>query len=197
MKKYVTDTSVLIEKLVSDLITKNEIKGTILIPHAVIAELESQANRGLEIGFLGLEEIQAIRNLKKPGVTMEFIGDRPTDQQIKFAKSGEIDACIRELAKKHEATLITADKVQTESAKAFGIEYFKVNNGEQLNKILPDILRSNSPVLCEVESLTSQQIIPTVTSKQLSNGTFVSASIDDMYPFLEEEEMEKIKQDLR
>lgn len=128
MKKYVTDTSVLIEKLVSDLITKNEIKGTILIPHAVIAELESQANRGLEIGFLGLEEIQEIRKLKKPGVTIEFIGDRPTDQQIKYAKSGEIDACIRELAKKHDATLITADKVQTESAKAFGIDvkYFNL-----------------------------------------------------------------------
>ncbi len=128
MKKYVTDTSVLIERLVTDLITKNEIKGTILIPHVVIAELESQANRGLEIGFLGLEEIQGIRNLKKPGVTMEFIGDRPTDQQIKYAKSGEIDAYIRELAKKHDATLITADKVQTESAKAFGIEvkYFNL-----------------------------------------------------------------------
>lgn len=82
-------------------------------------------------------------------------------------------------------------------AKAFGIEYFKVNNGEQLNNILPNILRSIGPVLCEVESLTSQQIIPTVTSKQLPNGTFVSASIDDMYPFLEEEEMEKIKQNLR
>ena len=122
MKTYVTDTSVLIERIVTDLIKKKTIKGTILIPHAVISELENQANRGLEIGFLGLEEIQEIRKLKIPGVNVEFIGDRPTEQQIKYAKSGEIDAYIRELAKKHQATLITADKVQTESAKAFGIE---------------------------------------------------------------------------
>jgi len=119
-EKYVTDTTVLIEKIVSSLVKKKEIKGIILIPHAVIAELENQANRGLEIGFLGLDEIQELRKLK--GIKVHFIGERPNEHQIRHAKSGEIDAYIREITLKQNAILITADKVMAESAKAFGIE---------------------------------------------------------------------------
>lgn len=123
MIKYVLDTSVVIEKIASDLIKKKELKGKVIIPHVVVAELESQANRGLEIGFLGLEEIQEIGNLcKKNKVELEFYGARPSEHQIKYAKSGEIDAVIREIAVKEKAVLITADKVQSESGKAFGIK---------------------------------------------------------------------------
>ena len=121
-ERYVVDTTVLIEKLISKFIKSKEIEGVILIPHAVVAELENQANRGQEIGFLGLEESQDIRKLCSKTVSMEFVGDRPTEKQIKFAKSGEIDAYIRELAYQNKAILITADLVQAESGKAFGLE---------------------------------------------------------------------------
>ena len=55
---YVVDTSVVIEKVASRLIASKEISGKILVPRAVLAELEHQANLGQEIGFLGLEELQ-------------------------------------------------------------------------------------------------------------------------------------------
>jgi ATPase len=123
MKKYVTDTSVIVERLVSKLLSEKKIKGQILIPNAVIAELEHQENKGQDIGFSGLEEIQELR--KK--IKLEFIGERPSIDQIKLAKSGEIDALIIDLAVKEKAHLITADLVQAESGKAFGLEviYFK------------------------------------------------------------------------
>ncbi len=41
---YVVDTSVLIERQVSELIRKEKIEGKIIIPLAVLAELEHQAN---------------------------------------------------------------------------------------------------------------------------------------------------------
>lgn len=119
VKVYVTDTSVLIEKAVSKLIKEKKIDGRIIIPNAVVSELENQANHGQEIGFLGLEEIQELRNLK---IDLEFKGDRPNEHQIKYAKSGEIDAYIREIAVQEKAILITADKVQAESGKAYGLE---------------------------------------------------------------------------
>ena len=118
--KYVIDTSALIKKAVTNLLKEKKISGTLIIPHAVIAELESQGNRGLEIGFIGLEEIQDIRTSGK--LAIEFMGERPTETQIKYAKSGEIDAIIREIAFKEKAILITGDKVQAESGKAFGLE---------------------------------------------------------------------------
>ena len=42
---YVADTSVIIEKKISELVKSDEIKGTIIIPNAVLAELENQANQ--------------------------------------------------------------------------------------------------------------------------------------------------------
>lgn len=123
MKTYVPDTSVIIEKIVSNLIKDNKIKGTILMPNAVVAELESQANKRRETGFLGLDELKELQELKKQNkIDLQFVGDRPTVDQIKFAKSGEIDALIRQIAYEHSATLITADIVQAESARVYGLD---------------------------------------------------------------------------
>ncbi|MAG07921.1 ATPase [Candidatus Woesearchaeota archaeon] len=123
-KPYITDTSVVIEKQVTKLVKKKEIKGTLLIPKAVIAELENQANKGQETGLIGLEELQFLQKLaKEDAIKLEFVGDRPNIFQIKNAKTGgEIDALIISLAYDNDAILITADKVQAESAKAFGLE---------------------------------------------------------------------------
>ncbi len=133
MKKYVVDTSVVIEKIVTKLAKEKKIEGTILVPHAVVSELENQANRGQEIGFLGLEEIREMRNFKF--LNVEFVGERPTETQIKFAKSGEIDAYIRLLASENKATLITADKVQAESGKAFGLEVMYIERKPTKEKL--------------------------------------------------------------
>ncbi|MDD5254283.1 MAG: PINc/VapC family ATPase [Candidatus Nanoarchaeia archaeon] len=123
-ERYVIDTSAVIEKAVTNLVDKAMIKGTIFIPRAVIAELERQANSGLETGFLGLDELQMLQEMARTGrVKIEIIGNRPNAMQIKYAKSsGEIDAIISELAFDKDAILITADNVQAEAAKARGIK---------------------------------------------------------------------------
>ncbi len=127
---YVVDTSVVIERIVSKLIKDKEIKGTILVPQAVLAELEHQANEGKEIGYLGLEELQNLQKLAKDKkIVLKFIGTRPNLYQKMYAKSGgEIDALIRDIAYAEDATLITADRIQAESAKALNVKviYFEL-----------------------------------------------------------------------
>jgi len=119
-QKYVVDTSVVIEGLVSKYLKEGKIKGKILIPRAVLAELEHQANQGQEIGYLGLEELQ---KLQKLNLDLSFVGDRPNLYQREQAKSGgEVDALIRDIAFNEGAILFTADKIQAESAKAVGLE---------------------------------------------------------------------------
>ena len=120
--KYLVDTSVIAQKKLFRLF-KEKLSGEVLIPNAVIAELENLANRGNDAGFHGLEEVAKMHKLK-PRVKIKFIGLRPTGHQIKYAKSGEIDALIRELAFENHATLITADIVQSKSAEAYGIKVF-------------------------------------------------------------------------
>lgn len=120
---YVPDTSVIIEAIVSDMIKNGEIKNKVVIHMAVVAELEHQANYGRETGFIGLEEIKNIRKIcKKKGVELKFSGDRPTLRQTKNAKSGEIDAAIRDFAWEQDAVLITGDKVQAITAEALGVK---------------------------------------------------------------------------
>ena len=57
----VPDTSVVIDGRITSMIREGEYNGsTIIIPEAVVAELESQANQGREIGFSGLIELQRL-----------------------------------------------------------------------------------------------------------------------------------------
>mgnify|MGYP001286853031 CR=1 FL=1 len=129
LEKIVPDTSVIIEGLLSDKISKDEIKtNEVIIHEAVLAELEHQANLGKAIGFLGLDEIKRIKDLtEKNNFQFSFKGDRPRAAEIKHASLGEIDALIRQLAYDEDATLITSDKVQSEVALARGMKaiYFK------------------------------------------------------------------------
>jgi len=120
-KKYVVDTSVIINKFIPRLIERG-LKGQIIIPNAVIAELENLANKGIEAGFIGLEQVASLHKIKKKKISLVFAGQRPDMKQIKYAKSGEIDALIRGLAFKNKAILVTADLVQAKSAQAYGIK---------------------------------------------------------------------------
>jgi len=117
---YLIDTSAIIHKKVSKLAKHNQIKGTILVPNAAIAELENLANRGQDVGIKGLEEIASLHKFKS--LKVKFVGPRPSEHHIKYAKSGEIDALIRSLANTYHAILITADIVQSKSAAAYGIK---------------------------------------------------------------------------
>ena len=117
--KYLVDTSAIIHRKVSKL-AKKGLKGLILIPNAAIAELEHLANRGQDVGFKGLEEVAKLHNFKN--LKLKFVGPRPSEHHIKYAKSGEIDALIRSLANTYRATLITADIVQSKSAAAYGMK---------------------------------------------------------------------------
>ena len=121
--KYVVDTSVIVDGRISKMIEKGEIKGTIIIPEAVVAELEAQANFGKITGFQGLEEIKRIRELsEKYGFDVLFLGERPSLEHIKLARGGEIDNLIRKVAEEEKAILITGDRVQHAVAVAKGIE---------------------------------------------------------------------------
>ena len=121
--KMVPDTSVLIDGRITSMIKTGDYKGsTIIIPEAVVAELESQANQGREIGFSGLNELQALCRLAEEKVIeLKFSGERPSLEQVKLASGGEIDAMIRNIAIENAAQFITSDSVQAEVARAKGL----------------------------------------------------------------------------
>jgi ATPase len=132
--KIVPDTSVVIDGRITQMIKTGEYTGsTIIIPEAVVAELEAQANQGREIGFSGLTELQNLSRMAGEGtIELRYVGERPSLNQVKLASGGEIDALIRNVAIEYDAKFITSDIVQSEVAKAKGIDvlYLKPQVGE-------------------------------------------------------------------
>lgn len=126
MKTIIPDTSAVIIGAVSKVIEKENLDyPEIIVPEAVVCELEHQANANRLEGTAGLNELQNLQELQYEGeLSVSFKGKRPTNYDIKYAKSGEIDAIIRDLARSEFGTLLTNDKVQAETAKAQGIPVY-------------------------------------------------------------------------
>ncbi|NHN48178.1 Flp pilus assembly complex ATPase component TadA [Halostella sp. JP-L12] len=120
----VPDTSVVIDGRVSERVEDGDFAGaTIQVPEAVVAELEAQANDGIDSGWDGLSELQRLAELADDGeIDLEYIGTRPDAVERGHASEGEIDALIRELAAEHDATFVTSDVVQSEVAGAKGLD---------------------------------------------------------------------------
>jgi len=123
-EKIVPDTSIIIDGKLSDLMESGEVEAEIIIPEFVVDELENQANRGQETGYKGLEEIKKIRQLaEEKNLELNFTGRKPTEEEIRLANNGRIDALIRDIAEEKSATLYTGDIVQARVADAKGIKH--------------------------------------------------------------------------
>jgi ATPase len=124
-KKFVLDTSIIIDGEITKMLEADNIEqeSDIIIPLAVLDELQSQASTNKEHGFVGLEEIKKMRELcTAKNISLRFVGQRPDLDDIRLAKHGRIDAIIKDVAMHESATLITADYVQALVAEAQGIK---------------------------------------------------------------------------
>lgn len=78
-------------------------------------------------------------------------------------------------------------------AYAYGLKYFKAKTKKELKKTIYDALNFRGPVLCDL-FLPYWQDTLSVSSKKLESGKMVSLPIDEMYPFLKEEELKRIRE---
>lgn len=123
MTKLVPDTSILIDQKFCELIQDEYEGAEVLIPEAVLSEIENHANRRKDLGYKGIDEIKKLRQLSEEGlVSINFVGRRPQLDEISIASGGEIDAMIRDVARKHNAILVTSDKLQKDIAEAQAID---------------------------------------------------------------------------
>ncbi|MGI0022018.1 MAG: PIN domain-containing protein, partial [Nitrososphaeraceae archaeon] len=109
MSKIVVDTSVIASGHITRQIESKSLQNIeIIIPVAGLDELQSQASQGKEQGFVGLEEIKKIQKLcQENNIPVQFVGQRPSLDDIRLAKHGRIDAIIKDIAKQNNAILYT------------------------------------------------------------------------------------------
>jgi acetolactate synthase-1/2/3 large subunit len=75
-------------------------------------------------------------------------------------------------------------------SEAFGIPYYKIESNEDMPRI-KDILSQKGYLICEVMTTTEQIFEPKSATKRLPDGTLYSPPLEDMYPFLPREELER------
>ncbi len=123
-QKLIPDTSIIIDGNVPGVIEKGGMTDVeIVIPYAVLDELQAQASKGREPGFVGLEEIKKLRVFcESKGIKLTFLGERPGYNDIMLARSGRLDALITDVARTENGILLTADYVQALVAEASGVQ---------------------------------------------------------------------------
>lgn len=76
-------------------------------------------------------------------------------------------------------------------AKAFGIEAFKLTDPAQVDEAISRMLHASGPILCEVIVNPNYIFSPKLSARKLEDGTMISPTLEDMFPFLDRDEFER------
>ena len=76
-------------------------------------------------------------------------------------------------------------------AEALGFPYVSAKHNSELGAAVEKALATEGPVICEAFVDTDQNFEPKSSGKRLPDGTMVSPPLEDLTPFLSDEEMEE------
>lgn len=74
-------------------------------------------------------------------------------------------------------------------ATAFGYKYYSASSNKEMKKIIDKTLNDPSPLFCEIFVSPNQLFEPKSATKKLPDGTLLSPPLEDLYPFLDREEL--------
>jgi len=131
--RKVLDTSVIIDGRIADVCEAHFLEGTLVIPQFVLRELQLVADSGdglkRQRGRRGLEVLQRIQ--KMPHLDVEIATED-------FPAIHEVDLKLIEMAKRHDAKIVTNDFNLNKVATLQGIEVLNVN--QLANALKPVVL---------------------------------------------------------
>ena len=78
-------------------------------------------------------------------------------------------------------------------AKAFGLPAVRIGKNKDLKAGIRRVLQMPGPVVCELDCTHDYTFAPKLSARKLPDGTMVSPSLEDMFPFLDRKEMETIQ----
>ena len=129
--------------------------------------------------MMNLQELQTIKHNNLP--VKIFIINNNGYISIKQTQKNFFDG--RFTGAGSESGVSTPDFISV--ANAFGIKAVRISDNEMMQEQIKSVLDYNGPVLCDVQVKSDYIFSPKLSSKKLEDGTMVSASLEDMYPFLD------------
>ncbi|WP_134683503.1 thiamine pyrophosphate-binding protein [Brevibacillus migulae] len=74
-------------------------------------------------------------------------------------------------------------------ADLYNLDYYRIDTNDKLDEILDQVMKDNRPVLCEVMGSILFDEIPKAMTKVNEDGTIISSSLENLYPYLSPEEV--------
>lgn len=135
--------------------------------------------------MLNLQELETIRGNKLP--IQIFILNNQGYHSIRQTQRNFFSNNIVGCGTDSGLTFPNFSKV----ADTFDFLYFKIENNNKLKSRMKDILETKGNFICEVMLDLNQHFSPKLSSKKLADGSMVTSPLEDMWPFLPKEELEK------
>lgn len=132
---------------------------------------------------MNIQELQTVAHYKLP--IKIFVLNNNGYLSIRSSQKGFFGDVIGE-SPDSGVTFPSTEKI----AKAYGIPFKRLDK-KSFAKPLQEVLQMEGPVLCEVVLDPVQGFEPRQSSRQLPDGRIVSAPLEDMFPFLEREELQE------
>lgn len=76
-------------------------------------------------------------------------------------------------------------------AQAFNIKYKSIKSPINIDEQIKEVLNYEDAILCEVFVQKEYSFLPKLSSRKLEDGSMISPSLEDMYPFLPRDEYNK------
>lgn len=76
-------------------------------------------------------------------------------------------------------------------ARAFGILAIQINHVDNLRASIKSVLEHPGPMVCEIMVPKDEPREPRITSRQKTDGSFISSPLEDLFPFLDREEFRR------
>ena len=136
-------------------------------------------------GFvMNIQELETVRRLNLP--IKYFILNNDGYGSIKNMQNSHFQGFYVGCDKTSGVTLPDFEKI----AKSYELSYYKIDNQADIDVKVNDVLNMPGPVICEVIISEDTVTKPRAASKKLENGSMMSMPIENMWPYLPEEELQ-------
>lgn len=131
------------------------------------------------------QELETVRRLNLP--IKYFVLDNDGYASIRATQRNYFDS--RFVASSPDSGLTLPDTLRI--AEAYGLATFEIVDQSRIHEQVREVLAHSGPAVCVVKITPSQMTAPRAASRQLADGSMVSAPMEDLWPFLDREEFER------
>lgn len=154
------------------------------LPYAIGSCIANQGRRTILINGdgafqLNIQELETLRRLNLP-VKM-FIWNNDGYASIRAMQRNTFGGHYVASDKDSGLTMPDIGRI----AQAYGFRSYRIHDNKELDEMLPELMKDDTPLLCELMVLPEETASPRVKATVGENGEMIPGMLEKMYPWVE------------